>query len=111
VTISVEGPQEVAGTQGLKILITGDGDGWKDARSEQVFAPVSTGTGMHEMLVAFFIAFHHGGELMLAHDAAGRGRLELALPYDPRAAAKTPEDPAFLDQVFAMFDMEQLNAV
>ncbi len=110
-TINVEGPLDVSGTPGLKVLITGDGEGWKGARSEQVFTPVSTGKGMHEMLVAFFIAYHHGGDLLLGADDTGRGRLELSLPFDPMAAAQSPEDPSFLDQVFSMFDMEQLNAI
>jgi two-component system probable response regulator PhcQ len=110
ISIAVEAGGEIAGTAGVKVFITGDAEGWKTARSEQVFAPVSTGTGMHEMLVAFFIAFHHGGELLLGADGSGRQRLELVLPYDPMSAAKLPEDPAFLDQVFSMFDMEQLNA-
>lgn len=63
------------------------------------------------MLVAFFIAYHHGGDLLLGADDTGRGRLELSLPFDPMAAAQSPEDPSFLDQVFSMFDMEQLNAI
>jgi hypothetical protein len=109
-TISVEGPVEVAGTSGVKLLIGGSGEGWNSARTEQLFAPVSAEGDSQPMLVAFFIAYHHGGELLLSRGDDGRARLELVLPHDPLAAAQSPEDPSFLDQVFSLFDAEQLNA-
>lgn len=108
--VSVEGPVEVAGTPGIRLLIGGDGEGWAGATSEQLFAPVSTEGGMHAMLVAFFIAYHHGGQLLLGKGSDGKACLELLLPHDPMAAAQSPEDPSFLDQVFSLFDAEQLNA-
>lgn len=109
-SVTVEGPVEVAGTPGIRMLIGGDGEGWAGASSEQLFAPVSAQGGMHAMLVAFFIAYHHGGQLLLGKGSDGKARLELLLPHDPMAAAQSPEDPSFLDQVFTLFDADQLNA-
>ncbi|MCA8914427.1 MAG: hybrid sensor histidine kinase/response regulator [Planctomycetes bacterium] len=114
ISIRLEGPVTVWGTPGVRFTIEGAGDGWKESATESLFTaltPNSTGVkdGGLEMLSAFFIANHHGGDVAFIRD--GKPRLELTLPNDPMAASRPPTETNFLDDLFEMFEMAQINAL
>ncbi|MCA8913179.1 MAG: response regulator [Planctomycetes bacterium] len=114
VKLALSGPQAVWGTPGLALSFTGDGEGWSEMGSEGLFSSLTPGTGEVkdgglELLSAFFIANHHGGDVQFVKHE-GRPRIELALPNDPMAAERPPTDSNFLDDLFEMFELQQLNA-
>jgi hypothetical protein len=95
--------QAVHGTPGLRVSITGTGDGWANAGSEAMFSAISPGAsdmGL-ELLSAFFIAHHHGGELRFAG-----GGFDLLLPVDPQAVEVRAPDVSFLDELFDSFYLQ-----
>jgi hypothetical protein len=114
VMLELSGPQAVWGTPGLRLCIHGDGEGWNSMGSEGLFSSLTPGSGEVkdgglELLSAFFIANHHGGDVQWAqHD--GQPRIELTLPNDPLAAERPPTDSNFLDDLFEMFELQQLNS-
>lgn len=112
--VHLSGPVTVWGTPGVQFEFSGDGDGWKDFRSDALFSSFTPGTtgvkdGGLELLSAIFIANHHGGDVKLA-ERDGRTSIRLSLPYDPLAAERPPADPNFLDDLFEMFEIQQINA-
>lgn len=114
VHLTLSGPQAVWGTPGVKLTIRGDGDAWKNLGSETLFTALTPGSadlkdGGLEVLSAFFIANHHGGDVSLS-SVEGQPRMELTLPNDPMAAERPPTDSNFLDELFEIFEMQQLQA-
>ena len=114
VKVAVSGPVTVWGTPGVRFQICGDSEHWKDFRSELLFSAFTPGStsmkdGGLELLSAFFIAHHHGGEVTLG-EREGRPCLQLSLPNDPLAAERPPTDPNFLDDLFEMFELQQIQA-
>ena len=114
VKVTVSGPVTVWGTPGVRFQICGDSEHWKDFRSELLFSAFTPGStsmkdGGLELLSAFFIAHHHGGDVSLG-ERDGRPCLQLSLPNDPLAAERPPTDPNFLDDLFEMFELQQIQA-
>ncbi|MCB9893917.1 MAG: response regulator [Planctomycetes bacterium] len=111
ISIRIDGPLQVNGTPGVRFTVAGEGDGWKAIGSESLFSGLTSDMqdGGLELLSAFFIANHHGGDLALFRD--DKPRIELTLPNDPLAASRPPNEPNFLDDLFEMFEMAQINAL
>ncbi|MCA8917883.1 MAG: response regulator [Planctomycetes bacterium] len=114
IQLKLEGPQAVWGTPGVKLTISGDGEAWKQLGSETLFTALTPSSsdvkdGGLEVLSAFFVANHHGGDIGLIAKGA-QPRIELTLPNDPLAAERPPTNPNFLDDVFDMFELQQLNS-
>ncbi|MCA8944836.1 MAG: hypothetical protein KDB29_01280, partial [Planctomycetes bacterium] len=98
----------------VKLTISGDGEAWKQLGSETLFTALTPSSsdvkdGGLEVLSAFFVANHHGGDIGLIAKGA-QPRIELTLPNDPLAAERPPTNPNFLDDVFDMFELQQLNS-
>lgn len=114
VSVRLSGPVTVWGTPGIAFEFSGDGKGWKEFRDDALFSaftPGSTGVkdGGLELLSAFFIANHHGGDVKVT-EQDGRASIQVCLPNDPLAAERPPTDPNFLDDLFEMFEIQQINA-
>ena len=114
ISVSVSGPTTVWGTPGVAFELSGDANGWNEFRGDALFSsftPGSTGVkdGGLELLSAFFIANHHGGDVKIM-DTDGRATICVSLPNDPLAAERPPTDPNFLDDLFEMFEVQQINA-
>lgn len=106
--VGIDGPQSVWGTPGLRVSISGDGEGWKAHGNEALFSALAPGAkdaGL-ELLSAYFIANHHGGDVAFVTE--GKPRFVLTLPNDPLAAERPPTRLDFLDDVFEMFELQQL---
>lgn len=113
VRIEISGPEAVWGTPGVKFTLRGEGDEWKapginvlsSKLGDGEDAPGDLGLGL---LSAYFIAHHHGGDIQFV--TGDDPRVEVTLPNDPLAAQQPPADTNFLDDLFEMFELQQLNA-
>jgi nitrogen-specific signal transduction histidine kinase len=107
--VKIDGPQSVWGTPGVRLSITGDGTGWTENGNEALFSPLAPGAkdGGLELLSAYFIANHHGGDVAFVSE--GKPRFVVTLPNDPLAAERPPVKLDFLDDVFEMFELQQLT--
>jgi len=109
-SVAITEGQTVGGAPGVRVLFKGDGAGWNTLKSEALFAPLDPGSspkgpGQNTVLSAFFIAYHHGGEIHIGGNPEGAW-LELLLPYDPQASKSASADPAIFDHVFSVFDLD-----
>ncbi len=101
----------VWGTSGIQILISGEGAAWTDHDVAAVFTPFTPSKdnpkdlGL-DLLSAFFIAYHHGGDL-LVHKAppAGPG-FELLLPFSPDAAHRPDLEVDLMEKLFLRFEAD-----
>jgi two-component system, probable response regulator PhcQ len=110
ISIKVSGPLSVWGTPGVRFRISGDGDAWQAVRAEDLYSAITPGgsglsDGGLELLSAFFIAHHHGGEISIGNETG----LQVSLPNDPLAAERPPADPDFLDDLFEMIELQQIS--
>ena len=94
----------VRDTQGMRILIVGNGPRRAGDHAGSVLATLSPrerapcGLGL-ELLPAFFIAHHHGGDILI-HRAPGDGTgFELRLPFDPDATERPVLPPDYLEKI------------
>lgn len=109
VRVSISGGAAVHGAPGLRTTIEGAGAAWQTASSADIFSPLSPEAGQPpemglELLSAFFIAHHHGGEVRF-----GNARFELLLPADPMAVEVGQPDIGFLDNLFDSFYLQGEN--
>lgn len=111
VNIAVEGPHAVWGTPGVRVTFRGQGEDWSRPRIDLAGQHPSSDSDDYgiELLSAFFIANHHGGDIQFV-TGEDDPRIEVTLPNDPMAAERPPTDPNFLDDLFEMFEIQQLNA-
>lgn len=104
-------PAEVWGTPGLRISLTVPGSTWDQEQLRACFAALSpradaSAPGVEsDLLAAYFIAYHHGGNLIIHRGAPHGPGFEVLLPIDP-AAARIPEpDPLWTERIFTAFDL------
>jgi len=97
-------------TPGLRILIAGEGPSWdeqKVARLFSAFGPPDDDTsdlGL-DLLGAFFVAFHHGGNLSVKpHPPDGPG-FEVHLPFTPAAVNRPTIQQDLLEKVLMRFEL------
>ena len=105
----VAGPHETAGAPGVRLLITSDGPDWTDADVASFFTPFAFPAGDPsdlglDLLSAFTIAYHHGGDV-LVHKAGPCGPgFELRLPCDPAAVRRPELEEQLMQKLFSRFD-------
>jgi K+-sensing histidine kinase KdpD len=109
VTLSARERVTVWGAPGVRVLISCDGEAWNEERLSSLFtvfapsedAPSDLGT---DLLSAFFIAHHHGGEVMV-HQAPPDGPgFEVRLPFDPEAAERPTLEQGCAEKLFTHVD-------
>ncbi len=95
----------VWGTPGVRVRITGDGPPWTDevvASFFTAFTPEKAdpqALGL-DLLSAFFIAYHHGGDIVV-HKAPPNGPgFELLLPFDPEASERPSLEQDCMEKLF-----------
>jgi two-component system probable response regulator PhcQ len=101
---------EVWGTPGLRLLLLASASEWGPDQLRSCFAPLSPrptrseDAGESDLLAAFFIAYHHGGNLIVHRQRPHGPGFELLLPLDP-ALARIPEaDPLWSERIFTAYD-------
>ncbi len=105
VQIRVRQDDAICGSSGVRCTLSGDGPAWNTEQTASLFASVRPGSAFSgemnmDILSAFFIAHHHGGNLMV-HSAAPKGPgFELLLPFDPEATQQPPLESDWLDRIF-----------
>ncbi len=103
-------------SSGVRVLFTGGPQPWDAAQIESLFSAVTPANAQPrdlglDMLAAFFIAHHHGGDLRI-HPAPPLGPgFELLLPLDPENAQRPPLESDWLDRIFTTLEAwGRLNA-
>lgn len=101
---------EVWGAPGVRISLAVPGSVWSPDQLRACFAALSPRPDASapavesDLLAAYFIAFHHGGNLIIHRSAPHGPGFEVLLPEDP-AAARIPEpDPLWTERIFTAFD-------
>jgi two-component system probable response regulator PhcQ len=100
---------QVWGTPGLSVRITAQGPAWTDRQIASLFTvftpsvddPSDLGT---DLLTAFFIAHHHGGELLVHGGPPDGPGFDVQLPYDPEAVRRPTMDEDYMEKLFTHFE-------
>ena len=88
VTITAKEMFVVWGSPGVRLLVSGEGESWSDADVQSLFTPFAltssdpSDVGV-DLLAAFFIAYDHGGDIIVHKDGPTGPGFELRLPLDP----------------------------
>ncbi len=53
------------------------------------------------LLTAFFLVYHHGGEIVVKSSGRGGAQFEIFLPEDPQKVTVQLDEKEFLERVFA----------
>jgi hypothetical protein len=102
----------VWGTPGMQLRLSGKGPGWNANNLVGLFTPFCQIDGNPEdlgldLLSAFFIVHHHGGELTVRRFPDSPGFV-LQLPYDPNLAKRPSLEQDCLEKVFTRFSDQEL---
>jgi hypothetical protein len=110
VVVAANNGVSVWGTPGVQVYVSGEGPPWTEQEAAALFTPFAFGAddprdlGL-DVLSAFFIAYHHGGDL-LVHKAAPIGPgFEVRLPFSPVAAQRPDLDGNLLEKLLLQFDV------
>ena len=103
---------DVWGTPGVRIHLFGKGPGWNSEKLVGLFTPFcQIGGDTHDLgldlLSAFFIAHHHGGDLAVQSLPEPPGFV-LHLPYYPDLAKRPTLEQDCLEKVFERFSHEEV---
>ena len=109
-TISVRETLPVWGTEGAKMTVTSDGPTWDENQVGSLFTPFSVtqedlsdpGLGL---LPAFFIAHHHGGDILVHYGPPDGPGFEVLLPFDPEATKRPTLEQYCFKKIMAHFEM------
>ncbi len=111
VQITASAVDDVWGTPGVRLNITSQGPAWSPKQMLQLFTavmPAAQRAGDHEsdLLLAFFITYHHGGNLVVhpGGEASAQPGIEVRLPFDPRATPDLPLEDDWLERMFVHCD-------
>ena len=93
VTITAKEVCVVWGAPGMRLLVTGEGEPWSDKDVESLFTPFAlTSTDPNDvgvdLLAAFFIAYDHGGDILVHKSGQNGPGFEVRLPLDPTQARR-----------------------
>jgi len=99
----------VWGTEGAKVIVTRDGPPWDENQVGSLFTPFSLkrdslrdpGLGL---LPAFFIAHHHGGDIMVHYGPPYGPGFEVLLPFDPEAAKRPTLEQDCFKKIMTHFE-------
>lgn len=116
VVVTAKHTMPVWGTPGVQIFVSGEGPAWTEEDASALFTPFAFSKedpqelGL-DLLSAFFIAYHHGGDLIV-HKAPPSGPgFEVRLPFSPEAARRPEVGENLLEKLLLQFDVwESLKA-
>lgn len=109
IVVRAKAPVPIWDTQGVQIVFSGEGPAWTEEDAASLFTAFAPSRqdpselGL-DLLSAFFIAYHHGGEINV-HKAPPLGPgFELILPFSPDAVQRPEIHVGFLEKLFLRFD-------
>lgn len=97
---------------GVRAMITGEGAQWTEQDVAAFFTPFAfpakdpSDLGI-DLLVAFFIAYCHGGDLIVHRGAPSGPGFELWLPADPAAVSRPELQDSLLEKLFSRFESDK----
>jgi two-component system probable response regulator PhcQ len=110
-TITVRAVEEIPiwGTAGVRVLISSDGPAWSDELVSSFFtlfapAPDDPKALGVDLLSAFFIAYHHGGDVVVHRDRPEGPGFEVRLPIDPEAVDRPSLEDSSMEKLFTRFE-------
>jgi two-component system, probable response regulator PhcQ len=106
ITINVVKGAKVWGQPGINIQITCDKASWTTQQVAELFAVLDPPPGRElgpemDMLTAFFIAYHHAGDLRVNRAPPLGPGFEVLLPLDPTAGADLPLERNWVESLFS----------
>lgn len=110
VSITAEDGVTVWNTPGVRIRIGCDGAPWSESQLASLFTAFSPSKedprelGL-DLLWAFFVAFHHGGDLIVHTSAPSGPGFELLLPCNPTEACRPDLAEGCLEKLFLRFEI------
>ncbi len=108
--IHAEPTESVWGAPGVRLRLRSTAEEWSTKQVSQLFNIVfpsveqeqeTVGTGF---LTAFFIAYHHGGDLRIYRQRPSGPGFEVLLPLDPENVPERPVETDWLEHLFVHFD-------
>jgi two-component system probable response regulator PhcQ len=98
-------------TPGLRILVAGEGPAWSEQRVARLFSAFGPpdeddkGDLGLDLLSAFLVVFHHGGELSVKPQAPDGPGFEMRLPFSPTAANRPTIQQDLLEKLLLRFEL------
>lgn len=109
VTVTVPKTMMVWSTPGVQVLFSGEGPAWSEADVAGLFTAFAPHRDPQDLgldlLSAFFIAYHHGGDLLVHRDRPHGPGFELHLPFDPEAARRPELRQNLIDRLLTRFEL------
>jgi two-component system probable response regulator PhcQ len=109
VVVSAKNVVPVWGTPGVQIFISCEGRPWTDDETASLFTAFSVTRGDVQelgldLLSAFFITYHHGGDIRVHKSIPGGPGFELRLPFSPGQVDRPDFQDNLLEKLFTHFD-------
>jgi two-component system probable response regulator PhcQ len=109
VSISAKNTVQLWGASALQIFIGGQGPDWQDKDVAFFFTPFAfpkddpSDLGM-ALVIAFFIAYHHGGDLLVHKSSPNGPGFELLLPFDPAKVTRPAWQDSLIEDAFLKYN-------
>jgi K+-sensing histidine kinase KdpD len=116
IDVVATGGATVRGAPGTRFLIRGHGNDWSKTEVASfftAFAPSESDPkdlGL-DLLSAFFICYHHGGELRVHPRAPDGPGFEVILPHDPEVVERLPLEADFLEGLLTKYGRNAAGSV
>ena len=114
VQITGEAPVPIWNTTGVQIQIRCEGPAWTEQDVASFFTPFAfpakdpSDLGL-DLLVAFFIAYHHGGDLLVHRGPPQGPGFELRLPFDPQSVKRPELQDHLMEKLFTRPDFAVID--
>jgi two-component system probable response regulator PhcQ len=112
ISVTARAQVPVWGTRGVRIMITGSGPDWTDEQVGGLFTAFSASMAEPEnlgldVLSAFFILYHHGGEMVVHQRRPDGPGFAVFLPFDPEATKRPVVEEDCVERIFRHSDAWQ----
>ena len=109
VTLRVKETVPVWSTPGIRILISSNGPAWTENRVASLFTAFAPTEGDPndlglDLLSAFFIVHHHGGDISVHKGPPHGPGFELSLPFDPEKTERPLLDQDYFEKIMMHFE-------
>lgn len=100
----------VWGTPGVKIMMREDGPDWSEEKVSALFTAFTlTPESPHnlgiDLLPAFFICHHHGGDILIHRKSPEGPGFEICLPFDPEKINRPPIEKDYMKKLMNHSDL------